>query len=132
MSINAYHSVIKQLPVTYLHIFPFSARNGTPAGKYPDKIPAKIIKARCLKMHELGNIKKREFYKKNIGKKVKVLVESKRDRLTGYLKGMTSNYMSVILSGEDNMKNTIVKAGIEKVNSDNSIFANRMEVNNFY
>ena len=116
------YSVIKQLPVTYLHIFPFSARNETPAGKYPDKIPAQIIKTRCRKMHELGNIKKREFYKKNVGKEVKVLIEGKRDRLTGYLKGMTSNYMSVFLSGGDDVKNTIVKVGIEKVNSDNLIF----------
>ena len=116
------YSIIRQLPVTYLHIFPFSARSGTPAGGYPDKIPAKIIKARCRKMYELGNVKKREFYKKNIGKEVEVLVENKRDRLTGCLKGMTSNYLPVLLSGEDDMKNTIVKAGIEKVNSDNSIF----------
>lgn len=116
------YNLIEELPATYLHVFPFSSRKGTPASSFPDKVPSKIIKERCKTMRDLGNIKKKEFYKKNIGKKVEVLIEAKRDKATGFLKGMTSNYLPIFLSGNDDLKNTIVDAEIEKINNDNSLF----------
>ncbi len=116
------YNLIKELPATYLHVFPFSSRKGTPASSFPDKVPSKIIKERCKIMRDLGNIKKKEFYKKSIGKKVEVLIEAKRDKATGFLKGMTSNYLPIFLNGNDALKNTIVDAKIEKINNDNSLF----------
>jgi len=109
------YNLIEELPATYFHVFPFSSRKGTLASSFPDKVPSKIIKERCKKMRDLGNIKKKEFYKKNIGKKVEVLIEGKRDKATGFLKGMTSNYLPIFLSGNDDLKNTIVGAKIEKI-----------------
>lgn len=117
---NTYH-LIEELPVTYLHVFPFSSRKGTPASSFQDKVPSKIIKERCKTMRDLGNIKKKEFYKKNIGKKVDVLIEEKRDKATGFLKGMSSNYLPIFLSGNDDLKNTIVDVKIKKINN-NSLF----------
>ncbi|MEA1901829.1 MAG: tRNA (N(6)-L-threonylcarbamoyladenosine(37)-C(2))-methylthiotransferase MtaB [Thermodesulfobacteriota bacterium] len=116
------YNLIEELPATYLHVFPFSSRKGTPASSFPDKVPSKIIKERCKIMRDLGNIKKKKFYKKNIGKKVEVLIEAKRDKATGFLKGMTLNYLPIFLSGNDDLKNTIVDAEIEKINNDNSLF----------
>ncbi|MDL1967536.1 MAG: tRNA (N(6)-L-threonylcarbamoyladenosine(37)-C(2))-methylthiotransferase MtaB [Deltaproteobacteria bacterium] len=116
------YNLIEELPATYLHVFPFSSRKGTLASNFPDKVPSKIIKERCKTMRDLGNIKKKEFYKKNIGKKVDVLIEGKRDKATGFLKGKTSNYLSIFLSGNDDLKNTIVDAKIEKINNNNSLF----------
>jgi len=115
------YNLIEELPATYLHVFPFSSRKGTPASNFPDKVPSKIIKERCKTMRNLGNIKKKEFYKKNIGKKVEVLIEGKRDKATGFLKGMTSNYLPIFLSGNDDLKNKIVSVKIEKINKDNSL-----------
>ena len=117
------YNLIEELPATYLHVFPFSSRKKTPAGSFPDKVPQKIIKERCKIMRDLGNIKKGEFYKKNIGEKVEVLIEEKRNITTGFLKGMTSNYLSIFLNGNDDLKNKIVSAKIEKINNDNSLFA---------
>ena len=116
------YNLIEKLPATYLHVFPFSSRKGTPASNFPDKVPSKIIKERCKIMRDLGNTKKKEFYKKNIGKKVEVLIEAKRDKTTGFLKGMSSNYLLIFLSGNDDLKNKIVTAEIEKINNDNSLF----------
>ena len=117
------YNLIEELPATYLHVFPFSSHKKTPASSFPDKVPPEIIKERCKIMRDLGNIKKREFYKKNIGKKVEVLIEEKRDITTGFLKGMTSNYLSIFLNGNDDLKNKIVSAKIEKINNDNCLFA---------
>jgi len=109
------YSLIQELPVTYLHVFPFSSRAGTPANQYPHKISSKIIKIRCEQMRALGNVKKNDFYKSFIGQKVEVLFESKRDSSTGYLKGLTSNYVPVLAKGEDDLKNTLVRVRIDSL-----------------
>jgi threonylcarbamoyladenosine tRNA methylthiotransferase MtaB len=116
------YSLIKELPVTYLHVFPFSVRKGTPAGKYPQQVDSKTIKARCEKMRTLGNQKKEAFYKKFIGKTVKILIESKRDESTGLLKGITSNYIPVRVNGGDNWVNTIVPVRIDRVDKNQTVF----------
>lgn len=116
------YSLIDELPVTYLHVFPFSARKGTPASRYPQQIDSNTIKVRCEKMRSLGNAKKRNFYKKFTGKKVKILIEGKRDRSTGLLKGLTSNYIPVHVNGDDNLKNTRVQVRIDRVKSDDKVF----------
>jgi len=116
------YSLIHELPVTYLHVFPFSSRKGTPASRYPHQIDSKTIKARCEKMRSLGHAKKMDFYKKFTGKKVEILIEGKRNRSTGLLKGITSNYIPVHVNGDDNIKNTLARVRIDKVKSDNNVF----------
>ena len=116
------YSLIKKLPVTYLHVFPFSARKGTPANGYPDKVPAQVIKDRCLKMREIGTNKKLKFYKNLIGEEVELLIEGTRSRSTDHLKGITSNYVPVFVSGENKLKNCIVQARINKLYSKNAVF----------
>ncbi len=119
---NTYKTV-EELPVTYLHVFPFSSREGTPAHNYPDKVPQNIIKIRSQRIRELGNNKKNEFYKGHIGKTVEVLIESTRDRATGLLKGVTSNYIPVLLSGEDDLKNSLVRVRVDNVDDNNTVSA---------
>lgn len=116
------YSLIENLPVTYLHVFPFSARKGTPANSYPDKVQSQVIKDRCLKIREIGTNKKVKFYKNLIGKKVELLIEGTRSRSTGHLKGITSNYVPVFVSGKDNLKNCIVQARIDKLCGKNAVF----------
>ena len=115
------YSLIEELPVTYLHVFPFSVRKGTPASKYPQQVDSRTIKARCEKMRTLGNQKKQAFYKKFIGKKVKILIESKRDESTGFLKGITSNYIPVYIGGGDDLINSMVQVRIEQIEDNNKV-----------
>ena len=116
------YALIEKLPVTYLHVFPFSPRPGTPADKYPNKVPAKIIKARCERMRRLGAEKKKAFYNMFTGKIVQILIEGKRDNTTGLLKGITSNYIPVHVSGKDNLFNTMARVTIEKIEKNNTVF----------
>ncbi|MGB2928333.1 MAG: tRNA (N(6)-L-threonylcarbamoyladenosine(37)-C(2))-methylthiotransferase MtaB [Desulfobacterales bacterium] len=116
------YSLINELPITYLHVFPFSARKGTPASSYPQQVDSKTIKARCKKMRGLGHVKRKDFYKKFTGKTVEILIEDKRDRSTGLLKGISSNYIPVHVNGEDNLKNTRVQVRINRVKRDNNVF----------
>lgn len=115
------YSLISELPVTYLHVFPFSPRKGTSASSYPQPVDSKTIKARCKRMRSLGHVKRKNFYKKFTGKPVEILIEDKRDKFTGLLKGITSNYIPVYVNGDDNLKNTLVQLRIDKVKSDNNV-----------
>jgi threonylcarbamoyladenosine tRNA methylthiotransferase MtaB len=119
------YSLIEKLPITYLHVFPFSSRPGTPAARYPQKVQQKTIKARCEKMRRLGHIKKQVFYKKFLGKTVEILIEGKKDKATGLLKGTTSNYIPVHVVGNDELFNTMVQVNIDKIEKDNMVFAIR-------
>ena len=116
------YSLVKDLPVSYLHVFPFSPRKGTQAYSYTDKVHTKVIRARCRKMRELGMDKKKEFYERFNGKTVEVLVENKRDRASNLLKGLTSNYIPVKISGNDDLKNRIVKILIKETKGSSPVY----------
>jgi threonylcarbamoyladenosine tRNA methylthiotransferase MtaB len=102
------YALIKALPVSYLHVFPFSTRPGTPAADYPDKISPEVVKQRCERIRMLGDSKKVDFYTQFIGQKLDVLVETTRHRPTGLLKGLTSNYIPILIDASDDYKNKLV------------------------
>jgi threonylcarbamoyladenosine tRNA methylthiotransferase MtaB len=116
------YNLILELPVAYLHVFPYSRRKGTPAHDYPDQVPADISKQRCGKMRTLGGQKRESFYRRGLGKQVKVLVESQRDTATGLLKGLTSNYIPVLIDGPDSMKENLVDVTIDRISDNLSVF----------
>ena len=109
------YSLIEELPVSYLHVFPFSPRTKTPASSFPGRIPADVVKDRCARMRRLGNLKKSLFYQNAVGTITNVLVEDKRDVSNDLLKGTSSNYLTVLLQGEDGIRNKIVKASIDRI-----------------
>jgi threonylcarbamoyladenosine tRNA methylthiotransferase MtaB len=117
------YSLIKELPITYLHVFPFSPRKNTLAATYSDQVPLKVQKERCQRMILLSNEKKTNFYKKFIGQSVEILIENKTDKQTGLLKGLTSSYIPIFVDAGDNLGNTIKTVKIEKINNNNQLFA---------
>ena len=102
------YDLINELPITYLHVFPFSARPETPAARYPDQVAPDVIKKRCAKMRRLGQAKRLQFNRNFIGKEVEILVESTRHAATGLLKGISSNYMPVLIDADDDQINKLV------------------------
>lgn len=110
--------LIRSLPVAYLHVFPFSAREGTPAASFKDQIPPPVIKKRCERMRRLGAEKRQGFYSRHAGKTVTVLVEETRDRTNGRLKGLTDNYIPVHFDGPDDLCNTLLAVDIKGIAAD--------------
>lgn len=106
-------ALIEALPVSYLHVFPFSARPGTAAYHFADHIDAAEIKARCSEMRKLGLRKRMAFYQSILGRSVEILVEQERDARTGFLKGLTSNYVPVLVDGPDKLKNRLVRVAAQ-------------------
>jgi threonylcarbamoyladenosine tRNA methylthiotransferase MtaB len=123
----AFHNtlrLVEELPVSYLHVFPFSPRKGTPAYSYKNKVPAHIIKSRCKKIRILGRQKREDFYRRFVGKTLKVLIEERLKDGSRLLKGMTSNYIPVLIEGEDHLKNQILEVNLAKFDKGPSVFGN--------
>jgi threonylcarbamoyladenosine tRNA methylthiotransferase MtaB len=114
-------ALIEELPIAYLHVFPFSPRKGTPAFDYADPVAPHVIKERCAIMRKLGRRKKAKFYEQQLGTSARVLIENRRERRSGLLKGVTSNYVTVLTDGPDQLKNSILTVRLEKTCSANAI-----------
>ncbi|HSE79489.1 MAG TPA: tRNA (N(6)-L-threonylcarbamoyladenosine(37)-C(2))-methylthiotransferase MtaB [Alphaproteobacteria bacterium] len=67
--------------VTYLHVFPFSARPQTPAARMP-QVASETIRARAAALRALGQRLRRAHFQRQIGRRVEVLVE--RDGRRGH------------------------------------------------
>ena len=109
------YKLIEKLPISYLHVFPFSARPGTKAANLPDRVDARIVRERCQRIRMLGNEKRLRFYREFIGKVLPILIETKRDTSTNFLKGISSNYLPVLIEAGDKLKNKIVDVKIQKL-----------------
>jgi len=110
--------LIAALPITYLHVFPFSPRRGTPAYHYPNPVPPHVIKERCKQLRDIGLQKKSVFYNKFNNKLLEVVIEGKPESKNVGKKGMSENYIPVVLSGPAQPPNQIKKVVVERVSED--------------
>ncbi len=108
-------NLIERLPIAYLHIFPFSRRRGTAAEGFSGQIPPQTIKSRCRTLRELGEKKRGTFYRSFLGKKMRVLVESKRDQESGWLRGYSRNYIPILVQGGEERINQEVEVVVANV-----------------
>ncbi|MCG8635204.1 MAG: tRNA (N(6)-L-threonylcarbamoyladenosine(37)-C(2))-methylthiotransferase MtaB [Desulfobacterales bacterium] len=113
---NTYR-LVKRLPVSYLHVFPFSARKGTPAFHFDPKVPSEVIKERCARMRELDQQKRAEFIKINRGRPLRALVQHQEDKATGMLKAVISNYLTVHIPKKQELKGKIIDLTYEQCDS---------------
>lgn len=89
--------LIESLPLSYLHVFPFSKRKGTPAAQFLKRMDEKTIKQRAERMRELGREKRRSFYRRFLHQELKVLVEDRKEKGQGGWRGFSQNYIPVLL-----------------------------------
>ena len=105
---------LASLDCTYLHVFPYSRRPGTAAAEFGDEIPKKIKDSRVAELRALGERKRDAFYLSQTGSIRSVLVEGKRDG-KGLLQGFSDNYVPVHFPGHDNLKNSVVKVRLDRL-----------------
>jgi len=92
-------SFLAQLPITYLHIFPYSLRPGTLAAKFADQVSGPVKDARVARLRELDVQKKVVFYQQHCGTEQRVLLEG-GDEQAGLFKGFSENYIPVRCKGD--------------------------------
>jgi threonylcarbamoyladenosine tRNA methylthiotransferase MtaB len=115
--------LVDALPLSYLHVFPFSPRPGTPAFHFDHRVPDHVIKERTAVIRRIGREKKRVFMARHIGSTCEILVETRRDRASGLLKGIAANYLTVLLEGDDRLMNRCIAVEIQSVHSEGRLLA---------
>jgi threonylcarbamoyladenosine tRNA methylthiotransferase MtaB len=96
---RASYDFVASLPFARLHVFPYSARPGTPATHLPDPVRREVRSARAQLMRELGDEQASRFRQRFVGREMMVLWEQRRpdDLWTG----LTDNYLRVVSPGND-------------------------------
>jgi len=106
--------LIESLPISYLHVFPYSKRPGTPAATMPDQVPEAVKEERVERLTSLGHEKRRAFYSRQLGTVQRVLVEGGKNPFK-MLKGFSENYLPVHFQGPAELENTIVEVVIDRI-----------------
>lgn len=107
-----------------IHVFPYSVRKNTKAAAMENQVSLKSKKIRAQKLKEVAAGKYCEFINKNVNTVQEILIEKHPDRSTGLLKGVTKNYLNVIVVSNDySLTNTIQKVRIVKF-EDDKLFCN--------
>jgi threonylcarbamoyladenosine tRNA methylthiotransferase MtaB len=111
--------MIEDLPFTYLHVFTYSARPGTPAADMTNQIPVRVARERNRILRELGEMKKLSFMRSFVGETVEAITLSRdADRPVGriapvFTEALTENYLKLRLRGEHD-PNRWVRAQVER------------------
>jgi threonylcarbamoyladenosine tRNA methylthiotransferase MtaB len=116
---------IQELPIGYLHVFPYSRRPGTPAASFSRQVLEKIKKERTSLLREESAKKKRRFYSSFLQQELQVLIEGRRDRASGLLKGFSRNYIPVLVAGGNKLIGQEITVRVTKV-QDNGVYGEKV------
>ena len=98
-------SNLKRSRLSQIHTFPYSIRKGTVAESMDNHLPDKIKAERASLIKELSAQKHTEFIAGSVGTVQEVIIEKNPDRKTGYLKGLTRNYINVLIKPFNDLHN---------------------------
>lgn len=115
---------LEKSKLTQIHTFPYSVRNNTAAEKFEGIVPLKIKNQRAAVIKQISAKKHSEFLQSNLNKVHEVLIEKNTDKNTGLLKGVSRNYINVLiepLTDETQLKNTLQDALLTRVEIDAGI-----------
>jgi threonylcarbamoyladenosine tRNA methylthiotransferase MtaB len=107
-------SLVRDLPVSYLHVFPFSPREGTPAARFSGQISQKLIKERARELRGLGQRKRHAFYRSCLGYTFSVLAQGWESEPRKMARGLSDNYLPVTFPSVEPTKNRLIPVRIEK------------------
>jgi threonylcarbamoyladenosine tRNA methylthiotransferase MtaB len=105
-------ALIEELPFTYLHVFSYSARPGTPAAGLADQVPARVAHERNRVLRQLSAQKKLVFQRSFVGKTLPAITLSAYDGER--TEALTDNYLKLRLAGR-HAPNQWLTAHIENV-----------------
>ena len=113
------YEFLRATDLSYLHVFSYSERTGTPAALMTDRIDKRTIYLRSIKLHELSETKRMEFNNKCRNMEVDILWEY--EEVQGYIAGFTGNYIRVFTSYDSALEGKITSHKL-KVTDENGNF----------
>jgi threonylcarbamoyladenosine tRNA methylthiotransferase MtaB len=108
--------MIEDLPFTYLHVFTFSARPGTPAAMMANQVPVHVARERNRVLRELAAVKKLDFMRGFVGRSVDAITLNVvgHDGAGEFTETLTDNYLKLRLDGRHEA-NRWMNARVENV-----------------
>jgi threonylcarbamoyladenosine tRNA methylthiotransferase MtaB len=89
--------MIEELPFTYLHVFTYSARPGTPAAEQPAQVPVAVARERNRLLREVASRKKAAFMQSLVGTVVEAITLQSGG--AEFSEALTDNYLKMKISG---------------------------------
>jgi threonylcarbamoyladenosine tRNA methylthiotransferase MtaB len=108
--------LLRNSPLAYAHVFTFSERGGTAAIKLRDKVSPAEKKARSALLHRLSEKKKLDFYRRFLGRRLRVLTEEQNEY--GQWLGFSDNYIKVAIPSEKLSVNSLVTVRLASVSGE--------------
>lgn len=90
--------LVEMLPLTYLHVFPFSDRPGTAATSMPGHLDPRSIAQRARQLREISEVKRQRFAQRFLGKVRSAVTLSETQE--GFRTALTDNYIEVRVPAE--------------------------------
>ena len=109
------YALLAGLPVTYLHVFPYSKRPGTVAAGMDGQVLKQVKDERVAALRELDILKRNEFYTAHLGEVREALVESGGRRKSAGMKGFTDNYIPVRFPASADTANQLRRVKLERL-----------------
>jgi len=97
---EATRRMVEELPFTYLHVFTYSPRPGTPAASMPKQVPVQVARDRNRDLRELAAAKRLAFMRSFVGKEVQAITLRHESTLSSIsTDALTENYLKLRLHG---------------------------------
>lgn len=111
--------MIEDLPFTYLHVFTFSARPGTPAAVMPNQVPVQLARERNRILRDLAAQKKLAFMQSFVGRDVEAITLNviSEDADGVFTEALTDNYLKTRLRGR-HAPNRWVSAKVDRIDNE--------------
>jgi threonylcarbamoyladenosine tRNA methylthiotransferase MtaB len=113
---EATRRLIFDLPFTYLHVFTYSTRPGTPAAAIPNQVPVQVARERSNILRDLAAEKKLAFMRSFIGKPLEAITLNVTHNNSGgeFTEALTDNYQKLYLRGRHE-PNRWITAQVERI-----------------
>ena len=115
------YNLLEEVGASFLHIFPFSERPGTPAVDMPGKVQSRISTERVSRLEELSAKLNRAFAERFIGSERDVLFESTNHN--GVMYGYTDNYLRVSTPFDEKAVNNICRVRLDSIDANGDVCA---------
>jgi len=106
---NNTFDLLRDLPVSYLHVFPYSRRDGTVAARFSDHLDHKRIKERAFLLRCLDRKKREMFWGSLMGETFPILTEGWVPGGRNLIRGLSDNYVRFVFPSNSLIRNEIVE-----------------------
>ncbi len=121
-TVNDFNTTVKfleKLPLSYLHVFPYSQRSNTSAALLDDQVSEKDKKNRVKRLFQISQVKKNDYISKHLGCELNVIVENKVDN-NGLYSAISDNYLRILVKSPRHISGQFLRVRVISV-ADNEL-----------